>query len=88
MSVVALPDPGLAPPRVAFRLGRRFGTAVVRNRFRRRVQALLRDPLTRVDLAPGAYLVGARPEAATLSPAELRTQIERVFAAVPRTVAP
>ena len=86
MSVVALPDPELVPPRVGFRLGRRFGSAVVRNTFRRRVRALLRDPATAIDLAPGAYLIGASPAAATLRGPELRRSLERLFAAVPGAV--
>jgi ribonuclease P protein component len=53
------PDEGA---RMAFAVGRRVGPAVVRNRVRRRLRAIARD----LDLAPGAYLVSAAPEAATL----------------------
>jgi ribonuclease P protein component len=62
---------------VAFSIGRRYGPAVARNRIRRRLRAVLRD-LAPV-LPPGAYLVGAAPDAARLSPVELS---ETVIAAV------
>src|SRR5262249_5966390 len=53
--------------RMAFAVGRRVGPAVVRNRVRRRVRAVARE----LDLVPGAYLVSAAPEAATLDFADL-----------------
>jgi ribonuclease P protein component len=63
-------EPG-TPPRVAFAVGRQAGTAVARNRVRRRVRAALHelDP----PLPAGIYLVGAGPEAAAMTAAELRT---------------
>jgi ribonuclease P protein component len=63
-------EPG-TPPRVAFAVGRQAGTAVARNRVRRRVRAALQelDP----PLPAGIYLVGAGPEAAAMTAAELRT---------------
>jgi ribonuclease P protein component len=54
--------------RVAFAVGRQVGTAVVRNRVRRRLRAAARD----LDLQPGAYLVGAGPEAVGLPYPELQ----------------
>src|SRR5262249_61115042 len=48
-------DGSTAPPRVAFAVGRRAGSAVARNRVRRRLRAAIDG--CRVDLAPGgAYL--------------------------------
>ncbi|MHB1584308.1 MAG: ribonuclease P protein component [Acidimicrobiales bacterium] len=52
-------------PAVAFNVGRRAGGAVVRNRIRRRLRAALAE-LAPDELQPGAYLVGAGPDAATL----------------------
>ena len=49
-------DPDLAPPQVAFAIGRAAGSAVSRNRLRRRLRAVLANS----DVPPGLYLVGAR----------------------------
>ncbi len=49
-------DPDLAPPQVAFAIGRAVGPAVSRNRLRRRLRAVLANS----DVPPGLYLVGAR----------------------------
>lgn len=65
-------DSGLAPPQVAFAIGRAVGSAVVRNRLRRRLRAVLAT----CDVPPGLYLVGARPHAS-----------ERTFADLERAVA-
>ncbi|HAM01006.1 MAG TPA: ribonuclease P protein component, partial [Acidimicrobiaceae bacterium] len=52
---------GAAPePRIAYAVGRRAGTAVTRNRLRRRLRAAVGHAPR---LAPGAYLVAAGPEA-------------------------
>jgi ribonuclease P protein component len=66
-------------PRVAFAVARRVGTAVVRNRLRRRIRAILAD----AGLAPGAYLVSVRPEAAALPPSEFRSALGGALAALP-----
>ncbi len=42
MTVTHLPD-GSTPPRVAYSVGRRVGPAVVRNRVKRRVRAVLAE---------------------------------------------
>lgn len=52
-------DPDLVPPQVAFAIGRAVGTAVRRNRLRRRLRALLAAS----DVPPGLYLVGATTRA-------------------------
>lgn len=61
------------PPRVAYTIGRRVGSAVVRNRLRRRLRMLIRGaaPL----LSPGAYLIGVAPQAASLTFAQLETHV-------------
>jgi ribonuclease P protein component len=65
-------DPDLVPPQVAFAIGRTVGSAVSRNRLRRRLRAVLAAS----DVPPGLYLVGARPPAC-----------EQTFADVRRTTA-
>ena len=60
-----------AQARVAFAVGRQVGPAVVRNRVRRRLRAAARE----LDLRPGAYLVGAGPEAVGLSYPELQQHL-------------
>jgi len=52
------------PPRVAFALGRNVGSAVQRNRARRRLRGAIASNGAR--LAPGAYLFGGGPEVVTV----------------------
>jgi ribonuclease P protein component len=62
--------------RVAYTVGRRVGTAVVRNRVRRRLRAAMREiDRERDGLMPGAYLVLADRGAATAPYAELRRSV-------------
>ena len=76
--------PGDAPvPRVAYAIGKRVGGAVVRNRLRRRLRAVLASV---EDLARGDYLFGAAPEAVELSAAELNVLVRRVLAALPSDI--
>jgi ribonuclease P protein component len=66
--VVAAAESG--PPRVAYAVGRTVGSAVARNRTRRRLRAALRDQADA--LRPGAaYLVGASREVVSMPFAEL-----------------
>ena len=58
-------------------MGRRVGKAVVRNRVRRRLRAIVAS----TPLAPGAYLVGVSPEAAALPFEELRAHVDRALRA-------
>jgi ribonuclease P protein component len=60
-------DPDLVPPQVAFAIGRAVGSAVSRNRVRRRLRAVLANS----DVPPGLYLVGARPPVCEHTFAEL-----------------
>jgi ribonuclease P protein component len=73
-----IPDPVATPPRVAYALGRAIGPAVVRNRLRRRLRALL-DATT---LPPGFYLIGAQPIAAQRSRSELEFDLLKLVASV------
>ena len=67
------------PPRVAYAIGRRVGGAVQRNRLRRRLRALVAD--LEPDMEPGAYLIGAAPEAAVMGFEELRASLARALQA-------
>ncbi len=53
-------DSALPLPQVAFAIGRPVGSAVARNRVRRRLRSLLAE----ADLPNGLYLVGATPAVA------------------------
>ncbi len=57
-------------PRVAYAIARRCGTAVARNRIRRRLRAAL-DELA-ADLGPGAYLITPDPSCRTAPFDEVR----------------
>jgi ribonuclease P protein component len=80
-------DEVATPPRVAYSVGRRIGPAVVRNRLRRRLRAIVAD--FTAQLAPGAYLISAGPRAAQMSFADLRSAVggalDRMRTAVSRT---
>ena len=54
-----VPDSEVVPPQVAFAIGRATGSAVQRNRLRRRLRALLHD----CDVPPGLLLIGATSRA-------------------------
>jgi len=69
------------PPRVAFAIGRKVGGAVVRNRLRRRLRAVL----AAVELPPGDYLLGATPAAAEVTWDELNHQVRTMVRAVSRS---
>jgi len=66
-------DPGTV--RVAYAVPRALGTAVVRNRVRRRLRAMTAELAAAGDLAPGLHLVGAAPGAEALPAAELRRHL-------------
>ncbi|MFM2183371.1 MAG: hypothetical protein RJB61_1665 [Actinomycetota bacterium] len=75
-----LDPPGTtSPPRVAFSVGRALGTAVVRNRVRRRLRAAVQSVSAAGRMPAGDYLIGARPEAATQSFADLSADLARVI---------
>lgn len=75
ISIRFVPETSWSEAEVAYVIGRSIGGAVVRNRLRRRLRAILADPNR--PLAPGAYLVRAEPGAAELDFAELRRAVHR-----------
>ena len=81
VTVVFLPeqpagDRSASGARVAYSVGRRVGTAVVRNRVRRRLRAAMRDvDEERGGLEPGSYLVLVRPEAGPMPYAVLKRSL-------------
>jgi ribonuclease P protein component len=70
------------PPRVAFTVGKAAGGAVVRNRIRRRMRAACLELVRDGALPPGAYLVGASTDAATLPWDELVTTLRSLVGEV------
>jgi RNase P protein component len=56
------------PPTIGYSVSRRTGPAVVRNRLRRQLRALMRE----IPLMPGAYLVDVGPAGARTSSTQLR----------------
>ena len=64
---------------MAFAIGRAMGTAVVRNRLRRRLRALLHELAATGQLAPGWLLIGAHPSAIELTYDELRAELTRLL---------
>jgi ribonuclease P protein component len=72
--------PGIAtPPRVAFAMSRALGSAVVRNQLRRRLRAMLQAASSAGTLAPGMYLFGAAPTAASRSVSELQFDLGQLL---------
>ena len=57
-------------PQVGYAIGRRCGSAVVRNRLRRRARAVVREEAS--SLPRGAFLVRLEPGASSLSAAQFR----------------
>jgi ribonuclease P protein component len=65
-------------PRVAYAIGKRVGKAVVRNRLRRQLRAVVGGM---TNLPTGAYLVAVGPEASGLSYEDLRTKVTTAMTA-------
>ncbi len=70
-------DPELERPRVAFALSRFSGTAVERNRARRRLRAVLGEHAD--SLTPGRYLVGARGPVSRVTYRRAQTQLLKML---------
>lgn len=78
-----------APSRAAFAISRKVGNAVKRNQLRRRLRTILRDaehpPEGEHGLAPGTYLVTARPSVTDLSYQALSQLVGSACAEVARS---
>ena len=72
-----VPEAGGAPVCVAYAVGRPVGTAVVRNRLRRRLRPLIGELAGDGMLPPGLYLVGATAAAAGEDHEGLRDHLGR-----------
>jgi ribonuclease P protein component len=92
VTVLFLPEVATAADggvRVAYSVGRRLGTAVDRNRVRRRLRAAMRDVSREGDvLSSGAYLVLVRPDAGTTPYPELKCSLGEACAAAARSTDP
>jgi ribonuclease P protein component len=73
-------DEDAVPPRVAYAIGRSIGTAVVRNRLRRRLRAQFVASARAGTVRPGWYLIGAAPAAAELDGPTLTTTFSQLMA--------
>ncbi len=71
-----VPDSRVIPPRVGFAIGRATGSAVERNRLRRRLRAVLRT----CDVPPGLVLIGAQPHACERTFGELEASVRQLTA--------
>ncbi len=80
LTLTWVPRPRGTPPQVAFAVGRAMGSAVVRNRVRRRLRSALGQRAA--DLPAGAYLLAVSPEAASASAEDLRSNVGTVIAAL------
>jgi ribonuclease P protein component len=69
---------------VAYAIRRSSGSAVVRNRCRRRLRACLYQVDRRGDLAPGVYLIGVRDEAVEAAYQELEKWMSQAIEALAR----
>lgn len=75
-------DSSLDAPLVAFAIGRTAGTAVERNRARRRLREILRRHTS--DLIPGLYLWGLTRPAAAVTFEDLATAVPGALAKLVR----
>lgn len=71
----AADDPEHPGARVAYAVSKKVGSAVVRNRLRRRLRPVMDDLDAAGALAPGGYLIGVRPDVVGLTAAELRRHL-------------
>jgi ribonuclease P protein component len=77
LSVSYLDQPRWSRPHVAYAIGRHVGPAVVRNRLRRRLRAIV--AVESPGMPPGAYVVRSKSEGADLGFDELRVAMSRAL---------
>jgi ribonuclease P protein component len=70
-----VPDSDVVPPQVAFAIGRATGSAVQRNRLRRRLRAIVRAS----ELPPGLWLIGAGQPATERTFSELSQMVHQML---------
>jgi ribonuclease P protein component len=76
-------DPSLDEPRMAFAIGRTAGTAVKRNRARRRLREVLRQHES--EMGPGLYLWGLTRPAGSVTFEELSAAVPVIMAKLSRS---
>jgi ribonuclease P protein component len=79
MTLVALVDPAVGHPHVAYAIPRAHGSAVRRNRARRRLREACRTLDRQGRIEPGLYLIAPRPVIDNLAPVELSSAIHDAF---------
>ena len=77
VSVSFIEQPSWSELEVAYSIGRRVGTAVVRNRLRRRLRAIMGEQVTW--LPTGAYVIHTGPEGPGLTFEELKVAMSRAI---------
>ena len=77
-----LNDPAAQPLRVAFAVGRSVGTAVRRNRLRRRLRAIVASIAPDIGLRHGWLLIGAKPAADKHTFDSLRSEVAALLARI------
>jgi len=73
-------DPNLSIPHMGYAIGRQIGGAVVRNRLRRRLRAIMKTHAT--DMSPGWYLIGVSEAVRTFGFAQLVSNATRLIRAI------
>lgn len=86
VGVAWVPPAAAGPPRVAYAIGRRAGGAVVRNRLRRRLRAVVAELAP--ELPTGTYLVSAGPDVLAQPHEVLRMNVLEAVAAASGTGTP
>jgi ribonuclease P protein component len=79
------PEPSTTTTSVAFALSRALGSAVTRNRLRRRLRAILRE--TESTLPGGMLLIGATPRIFELTFDQLRSEVQQLLSTAIATTA-